>query len=199
MISPKSIQKIITTLPFYFFSESIMRVQKVFLKLRVPAGWFFFILTATIGTLHSLSPLWLIFAGLLIRTLAAGVIKKNSVLATSGIYSLVRHPLYLGSLLIVLGFILATKNPWLIGYFLIFFPATYLTAIRSEEAFLFQKFGEDFILYQKRVPAFIPAIKKVAQWAFSFSHAIFNGEGINWAIIIGCILFLLLKSRIFCC
>lgn len=46
----------------------------------------------------------LLVGGLLLRSWAAGVIEKQSVLAVTGPYALVRHPLYLGSFLIALGF-----------------------------------------------------------------------------------------------
>src|SRR5207244_4469684 len=48
--------------------------------------------------------LMLILAGVAFRLAAYGCIKKHEVLATSGVYSLCRHPLYLGSILLTMGF-----------------------------------------------------------------------------------------------
>ena len=58
------------------------------------------------------------------RIYAAGVIYKNKQLATTGAYSLVRHPLYLGNFLILAGFTLASGNlgmsPWSCCFFSFF-------------------------------------------------------------------------------
>ena len=48
--------------------------------------------------------LGLVFSGLALRSWAAGTLHKRTQLATSGPYALVRHPLYIGSLFMMLGF-----------------------------------------------------------------------------------------------
>ena len=58
------------------------------------------------------------------RIYAAGVIYKNKRLATTGAYSLVRHPLYLGNFLILAGFTLACGN-WIIALLVAFFLLFY--------------------------------------------------------------------------
>jgi protein-S-isoprenylcysteine O-methyltransferase Ste14 len=73
-------------------------------------------------------------AGQLFRVFAAGTIFKNRKLATSGAYALVRHPLYLGNILILGGFALASGSLWvtviIVAFFLIWYPA----AIKYEDA-----------------------------------------------------------------
>ena len=75
----------------------------------------------------------------------------------SGPYAYSRNPLYLGSLLIGIGFALAARS-WWVGIVLIaMFFAIYVPVIRSEEAFLRERFPE-FEAYAKAVPRMIPRI-----------------------------------------
>lgn len=100
----------------------------------------------------------LILLGTSIRLIALGTLFKNESLATRGIYSLCRHPLYLGStlLFIGLGIILNSSGYlyWCLGlpYIALFFSA----AAINEERFLRQKFGDAFDQYKKSTPAFLP-------------------------------------------
>ena len=54
----------------------------------------------------------IVVIGLAVRAIASGQLNKNEQLATSGPYSYTRNPLYLGSLLIGVGFALAGRNLW---------------------------------------------------------------------------------------
>jgi len=90
------------------------------------------------------------------RIYAAGVIYKNKQLATTGAYSLVRHPLYLGNFLILAGFTLASGN-WMVAvvvlfFFLFYYPA----AIRYEDAKLEGIFGDDWRAWSGDIPAMFP-------------------------------------------
>ena len=51
--------------------------------------------------------------GVLVRALASGHIRKNAELATTGPYAYTRNPLYLGSIIIAIGFIIAARNLWI--------------------------------------------------------------------------------------
>lgn len=99
----------------------------------------------------------LILAGLLLRALASGYVRKNETLATSGPYAYTRNPLYLGSLLIGTGFCLAARNWWLGIALVIIFVAIYLPVIGAEETFLRASFPE-FAEYTRRVPRFFPRL-----------------------------------------
>jgi len=94
--------------------------------------------------------------GLGIRSWAAGTIRKNSVLASSGAYSLCRHPLYLGSFLMISGVCLGTQP--LINFPLVapLVVAIYVCAIRSEEVILSQLFCRDWTNYSATTPRLIP-------------------------------------------
>src|ERR1700688_498259 len=84
-------------------------------RIRVPLGFLFAVLYFWLAR-----PSWwsmglgavLILTGLLIRMLASGYVRKNETLATSGPYTYTRNPLYLGSLLMGLGFCVAARSWW---------------------------------------------------------------------------------------
>lgn len=99
----------------------------------------------------------LIAPGLLIRALASGHVRKNEALATSGPYAYTRNPLYLGSLLMGVGFAVAARSWWVGGALVVMFLAIYLPVIRGEEAFLRTKFPE-FEEYARRVPRLFPRL-----------------------------------------
>jgi len=90
------------------------------------------------------------------RIYAAGVIYKNKRLATTGAYSLVRHPLYFGNFLILAGFTLAGGN-WLVTAAVIFFLLFYYpAAIRYEDRKLQDLFGPEWQAWGTRTPAMFP-------------------------------------------
>ncbi|HXO33580.1 MAG TPA: isoprenylcysteine carboxylmethyltransferase family protein [Candidatus Acidoferrales bacterium] len=129
-------------------------------RIRVPLGFLF---AAFYFWLAQPSWRWLAVAaivvapGLLIRALASGHVRKNEALATSGPYAYTRNPLYLGSLLMGLGFAVAARSWWVGIVLVVMFVAIYLPVIRGEEAFLRQKFPE-FEEYARRVPRMLPRL-----------------------------------------
>ena len=101
-------------------------------------------------------------AGLLLRAYAAGYLTKNQGLTTAGPYAYTRNPLYLGSLVMGLGFALAGSS-WLLGAaFLVFFLAVYGPVIRSEAETLRRAFGESYEQYAKDVPLLVPRLRRCA-------------------------------------
>jgi hypothetical protein len=84
-------------------------------------------------------------------------VRKNESLATSGPYAYTRNPLYLGSLLIGLGFALAAGSWWVVAALVVMFFAVYLPVIRDEEAFLRRTFPE-FDEYARLVPRMFPRL-----------------------------------------
>jgi protein-S-isoprenylcysteine O-methyltransferase Ste14 len=93
--------------------------------------------------------------GILIRALASGHVQKNLVLTTTGPYSHVRNPLYLGSIIIGIGFAIAARDWWIVVAVILLFVVIYLPVIRSEEAFLRSQF-RDYEAYARRVPSLLP-------------------------------------------
>jgi protein-S-isoprenylcysteine O-methyltransferase Ste14 len=94
--------------------------------------------------------------GLAIRSWAAGVINKTKVLATTGPYRLCRHPLYLGSLLMMFGFCVLVGS--LLDACVVFGPvlALYLLTIQREEQRLAQRHGAAWAQYAAAAPQFFP-------------------------------------------
>ena len=129
-------------------------------RIRVPLGFVFAVLYFWLAR-----PAWrsmalgavAILPGLLIRALASGHVRKNEALATSGPYAYTRNPLYLGSLLIGVGFAIAARSWWIAAVLVVMFFAIYIPVIRDEEAFLQQKFPE-FDEYARQVPRIFPRL-----------------------------------------
>jgi protein-S-isoprenylcysteine O-methyltransferase Ste14 len=134
--------------------------SKIARRIRVPLGFAFavlyFWLARPCGRSLAFGSI-LIVPGLLIRALASGHVRKNEALATSGPYAYTRNPLYVGSLLMGVGFAVAARS-WSVGVILVvIFFAIYLPVIRDEENYLRQKFPE-FEEYARRVPRMFPRI-----------------------------------------
>jgi len=134
------------------------------------------------------------------RIYAAGVIYKNKQLATTGAYSVVRHPLYLGNFLILAGFTLACGN-WmvvaLVAFFLLFY---YPAAIRYEDYKLENIFGDDWRAWSGDIPAMFPTRLKwqsnaEAEWNPRQS-LIRNGELIYTIYMAGCALLLWYRASV---
>jgi protein-S-isoprenylcysteine O-methyltransferase Ste14 len=94
--------------------------------------------------------LWRIWCSLFI----AG--SKNGELSTSGPYSMVRNPLYLGNFAGAVGFGFAVEQPYLAALFGLVFALFYPAVVAREEARLGELFGERYREYRARVPRWIP-------------------------------------------
>ena len=108
-------------------------------------------------------------AGELLRIWAAGHLEKGREVTVSGPYRLTRHPLYLGSAVIGLGFAIASASLATTVLVLVYLVLTYGAAIKSEETHLTEKFGNAYPEYrQGRAPE---AIRR-----FSVERAVRNRE-----------------------
>lgn len=103
-----------------------------------------------------------ILLGQLFRTSARGYKSEHSregqLLIQGGPYSLVRNPMYLGILLIGLGIVLMLFEWWVVCIFLVVFVGRYILLIFKEEKKLLALFPEDYPLYCRRVPRFLPSL-----------------------------------------
>jgi hypothetical protein len=128
--------------------------------MRVPLG---FVLAA--AYLWFAQPAWtwigagsiFVVAGLALRAAASGHIRKNRELTATGPYAYTRNPLYLGSILIAVGFIVAARNPWIALATLLMFVIIYLPVIRAEENYLRSAFA-DYDQYATQVPRIFPRL-----------------------------------------
>lgn len=101
-------------------------------------------------------------------------------LNTTGIYSVVRHPLYVGNFFIGLGWVLFINLWWLILIYILAFCLYYERIIFAEEEFLRNKFGNEYIEWANQTPVFIPRFSqyKKADLPFSFRNVLkreYNG------------------------
>jgi hypothetical protein len=90
------------------------------------------------------------------RIYAAGVIYKNRQLASTGAYSLVRHPLYLGNFLILVGFAVAAGSLAVLAAVVLFFLFYYPAAIRYEDHKLESIFGDEWRNWSRNIPGMFP-------------------------------------------
>ena len=77
-------------------------------------------------------------------------------LPTAGPYAFTRNPLYLGSLILGLGFTAASGVWWLALVFFVLYLGLYLPVMRIEADDMRALFGEEFDEYAQNVPALIP-------------------------------------------
>jgi len=90
-------------------------------------------------------------------------------LNTSGIYSMVRHPLYLGNFFMWLGIAMLTENFWFVLTFMLAFWIYYERIMFAEEQFLRRKFKEEYLNWSEKTPAFLPSAKNYRPSKLSFS------------------------------
>lgn len=123
------------------------------------------------------------FPGLLIRTLASGHVQKNEQLATSGPYAYTRNPLYLGSLVLAIGFALAARSFFIAALMILIFFAVYIPVILGEESFLRERFPE-FTEYSRTVPRLFPRLFRAStmntagtfSWDLYLKHREYNAS-----------------------
>ena len=128
----------------------------------------------------------LVAGGLLVRTWAAGTLQKQRQLATTGPYALVRHPLYFGSFLMMLGFGTLVQDP--ITLWIVVGPVAWLywQAVRSEEGKLATLFPGEWTAYRAKVPQLLPYRPvwphvtdwSLAQWCRNSEHRALIGSAI---------------------
>jgi protein-S-isoprenylcysteine O-methyltransferase Ste14 len=106
---------------------------------------------------------WLFYAaavivvlGLAVRLWASGFIMKNKELATNGPYALVRHPLYVGNILILIAFSAASGLWWTALIVVAFLWFYYPTAIEYEDRKLHKIFEDAWQVFADQTPALLP-------------------------------------------
>ncbi len=82
--------------------------------------------------------------------------QRAEALNTTGLYSLVRHPLYVGNFLIFLGFVLLTGHVWFIVLAGLAYWVYYERIMLAEEEFLLHKFGDSYRRWARTTPAILP-------------------------------------------
>jgi protein-S-isoprenylcysteine O-methyltransferase Ste14 len=133
------------------------------------------------GTVWAAFSILVSLLGLVIRCLTIGYAQKGTsgrnrqeqkadALNTTGMYSIVRHPLYLGNFFVMLGFVLFVEVWWFVIIAGLAFWLYYERIMITEERFLLAQFGDRYLEWANRTPAFLP---KFANWQkpdLSFSY-----------------------------
>ncbi|WP_407393114.1 methyltransferase family protein [Methanobrevibacter sp.] len=83
---------------------------------------------------------------------------RNNQLVTTGIYSIVRHPIYAAFLYAITGFIVMANNLILLILPVIHLLILTLAMKRTEEKWLIDEYGDDYLNYSKKVNRFIPKV-----------------------------------------
>jgi protein-S-isoprenylcysteine O-methyltransferase Ste14 len=142
-------------------------------RIRVPLGFAFaglYLWLATPTVISMMIGAALVVLGLAIRALASGHLQKNEQLATTGPYAYTRNPLYLGSLILAVGFAISARSWWIGAGLILFFLAIYLPVIHGEEVFLGEHFPQ-FAEYARRVPRLLPRLR-----SFNDAHGTFSWD-----------------------
>jgi protein-S-isoprenylcysteine O-methyltransferase Ste14 len=82
--------------------------------------------------------------------------KQDPELVTTGPYAFVRHPIYTGIILMMLGSAIAASPFWVVP--LILFGAYFVFSARREEAFMLAQFKEQYRDYMKRTKMLLPFV-----------------------------------------
>jgi hypothetical protein len=88
---------------------------------------------------------------------------------TTGIYSVIRHPLYAGNFLMWLGPVLFLKSVWFTLFFFLVYWIYYERIMFAEEQFLRKKFGEAYDKWSENVAAILPTRVKFIRTKLPFS------------------------------
>jgi protein-S-isoprenylcysteine O-methyltransferase Ste14 len=156
------------------------------------------------GSLYSTSLLWIgipvVAAGELLRLWAVhhiGVISRTrsdrlGPLIDTGPFSLVRNPLYVGNILLWVGFAVSARLLWAAPLVLLFLALEYHAIVRWEEHLLTARIGDPYVQYVARVPRWIPALRAPAglktSARFSWRDTFYSERGTLLAIAAGYLL-----------
>lgn len=125
----------------------------------------------------TLSALGFVIRAISIGTTPIGTSGRNTKegqvaesLNTKGIYSMVRHPLYLGNYFMWIGIVLFTFNFAFVIIVSLLFWLYYERIMFAEERFLERKFGDDYMNWARETPAFILCIRKYVRNSLPLSY-----------------------------
>jgi protein-S-isoprenylcysteine O-methyltransferase Ste14 len=170
---------------------------KIAKRIRVPLGFAFAILYLWLSRptpTSILIGLGFVILGVFVRAIASGHVQKNEQLAISGPYAYTRNPLYLGSLILAIGFAVTGRNLWIGSGIVIFFLAIYLPVIRAEEEFLRPRFAE-FAEYARHVPRLLPRLTPFGSSRSSFSSQLYWKHREYNAAVGACAIMMILVAK----
>jgi protein-S-isoprenylcysteine O-methyltransferase Ste14 len=112
-------------------------------------------------------------------------------LVATGPFALLRNPLYVGNILLWVGFALTARLVWLAPVILVLLALEYHAIVRWEETLLESRLGQVYRDYAARVPRWIPRLDRGdrglrrAKEGFSWRATLFSERGTFIAIAVG--------------
>lgn len=170
---------------FFFKIRSFTPIPFIFALLYFAAPTWY---TSAIGALFIVTGeflrIWAVgYAGASTRARTLGAARD---LVTTGPYSYVRNPLYLGNFLLSFGVCLIANVYWLIAVLIVGYFSQYLPIIALEETYLSESCGQIYQDYRERVPRFVPQFRPYLNPSvhdFSWARAIKSERRTLTAII----------------
>jgi protein-S-isoprenylcysteine O-methyltransferase Ste14 len=172
--------------------------------LPLPIATCLLLIPAEPSVSFSTLPLWsgvlIVASGELLRIWAVhhiGVISRTrserlGPLIATGPFSLVRNPLYVGNILLWVGFSVSARLLWLVPAVVLLLALQYHAIVRWEERLLESRLGQTYRMYATRVPRWIPSLRGpdglVSAARFSWRETLFSERGTLIAIAIGYLL-----------
>lgn len=136
-----------------------------------------------------------IVLGLAVRAWAAGHLRKDQPLTVSGPYAHLRHPLYFGSALILVGFAMACGQLWLAALIAAYFILFFIPVMQREERERRALSPAGYAEYAAKVPAFLPRLRPARPTAAADATARFTLQlylhNREWRAPLGCLVILL--------
>ncbi|MFB0564104.1 MAG: isoprenylcysteine carboxylmethyltransferase family protein [Candidatus Aminicenantaceae bacterium] len=137
-------------------------IKNIIQRWRVRAGFLGIILVILLSKpnwISILSGFALCLLGLLIRTWAAGHLKKEKELTVSGPYRYTRNPLYLGNVIVGISVVIGSYSWWALTIFVVYVLLFYPSAVKREKYRMKELFPEKYEKYSEKVPLFFPTLK----------------------------------------
>ena len=140
---------------FFFKIRSFTPIPFIFALLYfAEPSWHTVVIGVPFIVIGEFLRMWAVgYAGASTRARSLGAARD---LVTTGPYSYVRNPLYLGNFLLSFGVCLVANVYWLIAVLIIGYFSQYLPIIALEEGYLLESCGQVYQMYQEQVPRFVP-------------------------------------------
>ena len=145
--------------------------------------------------------LFVSLAGLCLRVLTIGFVPSSTSgrstrrqraveLNTTGMYSIIRHPLYVANFIVFLGFVLTLKSVVFVLFAATAYIVYYERIILAEEGFLESTYGDEFRAWAARTPTIIPRVRLWVRPKLTFSWRAALQREYHGVLLIGTVFFL---------
>ncbi len=170
---------------FFFKIRSFTPIPFIFALLYfAKSAWYTVVMGGAFIVAGEFLRIWAVgYAGASTRARTLGAARD---LVTTGPYSYVRNPLYLGNFLLSLGVCLVANVYWLVAVLIVGYLCQYLPIIALEETYLLESCGSVYQTYRERVPRFLPQFSPYpnpSDHDFSFARAIKSEKRTLTAIV----------------